>query len=124
MGNLPDDLRDCLAGDDDSLLEWAKIYGRLPDHLERTLSKPKACLEYASKVLRGRLPLEVESCLLKDHRTAVNYAFTVIRGFAPCRLPEEIHASIVMKSFEHTEDQEIKRYIAACDSDPNRMGNK
>jgi len=124
MGSLPDDLRDSLVGDDASLYEWAKLNGRLPEHLESTLSDPKVCLEYASKVLRGRLPLEVEACLLKDHKAAISYAFTVIRGFAPCRLPEEIHASIVMKSFEHTEDQEIKRYIAACDSDPNRMGNK
>jgi hypothetical protein len=121
---LPDDLRDSLVGDDDSLLEWAKLHGRLPEHLERTLTKPKVCLEYATRVLRGRLPPEVESCLLNDHKAAISYAFNVIRGFAPCRLPEEIHASIVMKSFEHTDDGDIKKYIAACDSDPNRMGNK
>lgn len=122
--NLPNDLRDCLAGHDSCLYEWAKFNGRLPEHLEMTLSNPGVCLDYASNVLRGRLPLEIEAHLLKDHKAAIKYAFQVIRGFAPCRLPEEIHASIVMKSFEFPEDQDIKRYIAACDSDPNQMGNK
>lgn len=121
---LPNDLRDCLAGDNGSMLAWSRIYGRLPSHLEETLSDPPVCLDYAVSVLHGRLPLSAEACLLNDHKVAVDYAFKVIRGFAPCRLPEEIHASIIMKSFEFTDDPQIKRYVAACDSDPNRMGNK
>jgi hypothetical protein len=153
MNGMPMDaeLRDELAGDSHRLIELASIIGgRLPEHLEKTLSDPSCCYSYARNVLRGRLPAELEAklangpdyCvkyaeeivrgrlpeeieigLMKDHNAAVRYAFGVIRAFAPVRLPEQIHAYLVMKSFELPNDTLIKKYIDACDSDPNKMGN-
>jgi hypothetical protein len=121
---LPDEMRDLLAGKDDCLYEWAKLNGRLPEHLERTLGKPSVCLEYAVNVLRGRLPLAIEEeVLTKDYAVAIQYGFKVMRGFAPVRLPEVVHTSIMAQSFAFPDNPEIKRYVAACDSDPNRTGN-
>ena len=153
MNGMPMDaeLRDELAGDSRCLIELTSLIGgRLPEHLEKTLSDPSCCytyarnvlhgrlpaeleaklvdspdhcVKYAEEIVRGRLPEEIEIGLMKDHNAACRYAFTVIRGFAPVRLPEQIHAYLVMKSFEMPNDGTIKKYIEACDSDPNKMGN-
>jgi hypothetical protein len=149
---LDQDLQDSLAGDSHRLYELAAtiIGGRLPEHLENTMSdgsqlfqyarmilrgrlpanleakladSPDYCVKYAEEIVRGRLPEEIEVGLMKDHNAAVRYAFSVIRAFAPVRLPEQIHAYLVMKSFELPNDVLIKKYIDACDSDPNKVGN-
>jgi hypothetical protein len=147
------ELQDCLSGDSHRLYELAStiIVGRLPEHLENTMSdgsqlyqyakmimrgqrlpanleakladSPDYCVKYAEEIVCGRLPEEVEVGLMKDHNAAVRYAFNVIRAFAPVRLPEQIHAYLVMKSFELPNDVLIKKYIDACDSDPNKAGN-
>lgn len=121
---LDDDLQDCLAGDDKNLLKYAQnhIRKRLPIKLEKTLTDPQILLNYARNVVRNRLPEELENNLVKDHRVAVSYAFDVIRAFACIRLPEVVHAALVMKSFETPDDHHIKRYIGECERDTSVPG--
>lgn len=115
---------DALKGWDIFLLQWAKeIEKRLPQHLEDSLSNPNYLLKYAVEVLKGRLPEHLENLFYKDVHVATEYAFEVIRGFAPVKLPEHLHNFVVMKSFEHPHDRTIKAYMMASESDPNKIDN-
>ena len=116
-------LMDSLAGDSRNLLRAAKYVGRLPDHLERAISEPRYAFLYAKDVLRGRLPRHLEDVFFKDAFWAAKYAFEVIRGFASVRLPEELHTFMVMKSFQDPNNEYIRTYMEASESDPNRVGN-
>lgn len=120
---IGDDLLEVLSGDSRNLYRAAKDVGRLPSHLEETISEPRYAFLYAKEVLRGRLPSGMESVFFNDPYHAAKYAFDVIRGFAPCRLPEELHTFMVMKSFESPDDENIKTYLLASESDPGRIGN-
>ena len=120
---VSEDLIDSLAGDSRSLFRLGKEIGRLPKHLEDTFGDPRFAFLYAKEVLRGRLPSHLEDVLFKDAYYAAKYAFDVIRGFAPVRLPDELHAFMVMKSFENPGDDNIRAYMEASESDPNRVGN-
>lgn len=106
-----------MVGHDGHFVKLAMNYlnGRLPDYLEESISSPEVALNYARHVVKGRLPAGVEEVLQKDHRYAVKYAFEVVRGLADPRLPDSIHASLVMKSFENPHDNEIRRYIQEVD---------
>jgi hypothetical protein len=112
-----------LSGQSRQLYMLAKHYGRLPEHLEKTFAEPRFAYLYAKEVLRGRLPLEVEQVFFKDTLFAAKYAFDVIRGFSSVRLPEALHAFMVMKSFESPNDSYIRSYIDASENDPDRVGN-
>jgi len=113
------------------LYSWAHhCKKRLPKDLEDCLddgtpSCPRWCYRYAKEVLKGRLPEHLEEVFPKynDSDHASLYAFDVIRGFAPCRLSDSLHAFMVMKSFQDPDDENIKEYMAACESDPNMAGN-
>jgi len=118
------ELMDPLAGNSRGLYMVSKTMGRLPEHLEKTISDPKYAYLYAKEVLRGRLPLDMENVFFKDALWAAKYAFDVIRGFHSVRLPEALHAFMVMKSFERPDDENIRAYIDAAENDPNRVGNK
>jgi hypothetical protein len=122
---ISDDLLDSIAGDSNSLFEYANSYlrKRLPVHLERTMSDPKTLLNYARRIVRGRLPEELENHFANDYRFASEYAFEVIRGFACVRLPEVVHSAMVMKSFEIPNDSYIKRYISECEKDTTISGS-
>lgn len=106
-----------MVGHDGHFVKLATQYlnGRLPDYLEESISSPEVALNYARHVVKGRLPAKVEEALQNDHRYAVKYAFEVIRGMADPRLPDTIHAFVVMKSFENPHDGEIRRYIQEVD---------
>lgn len=113
------------------LFSWAHYCKkRLPKDLEDCLDDgtpacPRWCYRYAKEVLKGRLPEHLEEVFSKyndsDHLSS--YAFDVIRGFAPCRLSDSLHAFMVMKSFQNPDDESIKEYMAAAESDPNMVGN-
>lgn len=121
-GYLPS-VVDELAGDSRCLYRVADCIGRLPKHLEDTISEPRYTFMYALEVLRGRLPRHLEDVFFKDTHYAAKYAFEVIRGFSSVRLPDELHSFMVMKSFENPEDEDIRTYMDATDNDPNKMGN-
>lgn len=122
-GEYGEGLLGILAGDSRNLYRVSKDLGRLPEELERTIGEPRYAFLYAKEVLRGRLPLEMESVFFGDAYHAAKYAFEVIRGFAPVRLPEELHTFMVMKSFEEPDNEHIRTYMEAAESDPNRVGN-
>lgn len=106
-----------LVGKDEHFVTLATgvLRRRLPDYLEESISNPEVALNYARHVLKGRLPAKIEEVLQKSHRCAVKYAFEIVRGMASPRLPDSIHAFVVMKSFEEPHDGEIRRYIQEVD---------
>jgi hypothetical protein len=114
---------DELAGDSRRLCRVAQSIGRLPEHLENTIDEPRCALIYATDVLKGRLPRHLEDVFFKDTHYAAKYAFEVIRGFSSARLPDELHSFMVMKSFEKPDDEDIRTYMEATESDPNKIGN-
>jgi len=116
-------LVDELAGDSKNLYRLAKEIGRLPKHLEDTISEPRFAFMYAKEVLFGRLPRHLEDVFFKDAYYAAKYAFEIIRGFSPVRLPDELHTFMVMKSFEDPGNEHIRAYIEASESDPSKIGN-
>lgn len=121
---VPSEMVDLLQGNSGLLYRWAcNTESRLPKHLEDSLSDPSTCLKYAKEVLKGRLPSHLETVFFKDVYYATKYAFDVIRGFAPVKLPDDLHNFVVMKSFEHPNDEDIKIYMNASESDPNKIGN-
>lgn len=117
-------LIDELKDDSVSLFMWAECTNkRLPKHLEDSITDPRVCYRYAVEVLRGRLPSHLEHCFFKDATYAAKYAFDVIRGFSPVRLPDELHSFMVMKSYEEPDNEKIKAYMLSAESDPNVVGN-
>jgi hypothetical protein len=118
------DLEDSLKGKSSQLYSLACMRGcRLPARLEDTIEHPYFALHYATEVLKGRLPPHLETVFFKDARVASQYAFEVIRGFAPVRLPDELHSFMIMESFANPNDRNIKIYMEASESDPNKIGN-
>ena len=113
------------------LFSWANhLKKRLDGDLENALddgtpSCTRWCYRYAKEVLRGRLPEHLEEVFSKydDPYHASKYAFDVIRGFAPCRLPDDIHTYMVMKSFQDPDNEHIKTYMDASESNPDVVGN-
>lgn len=112
-----------LAGDSRNLYRVSECIGRLPENLEHTITDPRFALRYAVEVLKGRLPSDMEHVFFGDDYYCGRYAFEVIRGFAPCRLPDVLHTFMVMKSFEDPENDNVRAYIEAAESDPNKVGN-
>lgn len=117
-------LVDLLKGKSEHLLQWAIWTDqRLPTHLEDSLDDPDCLLQYSKEVLKGRLPSHLEDVFHKDVHAATEYAFDVIRGFAPVKLPDALHNFVIMESFKTPNDQSIKNYMKASESDPNKIGN-
>ena len=115
---------DLYKGKSSQLVRWAVWTNkRLPAHLEDSISDPEELLTYSKEVLRGRLPSHLEDVFLKDVHTATQYAFDVIRGFAPVKLPDTLHNFVIMESFKNPNDHQIKTYMKASESDPNKIGN-
>lgn len=113
-----------LKGDSRFLYHYATWKNRrLPKHLEDSIEEPHYALKYAKEVIRGRLPEHLEKVFFKSAEHASEYAFEVIRGFSPIKLPDDLHAFMVMKSFEQPNDRSIKDYMEACEDDPNKEGN-
>jgi hypothetical protein len=46
-----------------------------------------------------------------------------MRGFAPCRLSDNLHTYMVMKSFQEPDNEHIKTYMDASESNPSLVGN-
>jgi hypothetical protein len=113
---LSQSMIDTFSGDNSALLKFARSTGkRLPKHLEDTLDDPLTCLSYAQDVLKHRLPEHLELVFMKDHVLAYRYSMAVVRGMSSPRLPEELHAFMLMKSFENPNDNQIKDYINNCE---------
>lgn len=121
---ISEEIEDALKGHCSQLYSLAVSRGRrLPERLEDTINEPYWALQYATEVLKGRLPSHLESVFFKDARVASQYAFEVIRGFASVRLPDDLHSFMIMQSFAHPDDRHIKIYMEASESDPNKIGN-
>lgn len=105
-------LRD-LVGHDRHFVSLAQDIGRLPSYLEESITDPRVALDYARYIIRGRLPEEVEVRAFRGSpRMSIRYGYEVIRGFAPCRLPEPLHIALML----HPEqDSEIRKYILEVD---------
>jgi len=115
---------DLFAGKSARLVQWSFwSHERLPQHLEDTISDPSELLAYAVDVVKGRVPEHLESVFHNDIHYAVRYAFDVIRGFAPVKLPDHLHNAVVLESFKDPDDYDIKNYMKASESDPNKTGN-
>lgn len=115
---------DLYKGKSSHLVQWAKWTNkRLPDYLEDSIDDPGDLLDYSKEVLRGRLPSHLEDVFFKDVHMATQYAFDVIRGFAPVKLPDALHNFVIMESYKNTDDYQIKTYMKASESDPNKTGN-
>lgn len=108
---LPDSTLERLKGDDNHLMLLARWTRRLPSWLEDTLKHPKTLVNYAANIIVGRLPQHLEELLVSDVNALVDYAFKVIRGLSPIRLPDNLHSVVVLKSFEHTDNITIKKYF-------------
>jgi hypothetical protein len=117
---LSDELADSLLGNSRELLSYARVAGRLPKHLEDSLREPRYCLSYAKDILQSRLPKHLEDVFLGDAYHTSQYALKVVRGFASALLPDSLHNFMVMKSFEDPSDEDIKQYMEAAASDPNK----
>ena len=122
-GKVDLDLLSVLSGDSRSLYRVSQVVGRLPQNLEITIREPRYAFLYAREVLCGRLPAEMESVFFGDPYHAAKYAFEVIRGFSSCKLPEALHSMMIMASFEDPENDHIKMYLQASESDPSKFGN-
>lgn len=121
---ISEDLEDALKGHSNQLYSLAQMREeRLPARLEDTISDPYFALKYATDILHGRLPSHLEPVFFKSARFASQYAFEVIRGFAPVRLPDDLHSFMIMQSFSNPNDHYIKVYMEASESDPNKIGN-
>ena len=122
--DISEDLEDALKGHSNQLYQLAQMRDkRLPTRLEDTIDKPYFALKYATDILHGRLPSHLETVFFKDARVASQYAFEVIRGFAPVRLPDDLHSFMIMQSFANPDNHHIKIYMEASESDPNKIGN-
>lgn len=125
FGEISEDLKNSIKTYSSALYYLAELYGkRLPVELEDCFDDPRWAFQYSKEILRGRLPSHLESVFFKDTAYASRYAFEVIRGFAPVKLPDDLHSFMIMKSFENPDDDYIKEYMQASESDPNKIGNK
>lgn len=123
-GVIEDRFVDLLKGASHQLFSWARtIQKRLPAHLEDSIDDPSVLLCYATEIVRGRLPSHLEQVFFKNVHVATRYAFDVIRGFAPVKLPDDLHTFVVMESYRNPNDYHIKTYIQASENDPNKSGN-
>jgi len=121
---ISDDLEDSLKGHSQHIYQLASLKGtRLDARVEDTISDPFWALKYATDVIKGRLPSHLESVFFKSARYASEYAFDVIRGFSPVKLPDDLHSFMIMQSYADPEDHYIKVYMQASESDPNKSGN-
>ncbi|NDD54243.1 hypothetical protein EBZ39_10280 [bacterium] len=120
-----------LKGNSSLLFSWAHhTKKRLDEDLENALDDgtpqcARWCYRYAKEVLKGKLPEHLEEVFSKydDSYHASKYAFDVIRGFAPCRLSDNLHTYMVMKSFQNPNVEHIKVYMDASESNPELVGN-
>lgn len=121
---ISEDLEDALKGQSCQLYQLACLRQiRLHPRLEDTFSDPYWALKYATDVVKGRLPSHLEPVFFQSARFASEYAFDVIRGFAPVKLPDELHSFMIMQSYANPDDHHIKIYMQASESDPNKSGN-
>ena len=115
------DLLDHLKGNSRELVRYARRHGRLPKHLEDSLTEPRWLVSYAQNVLEGRLPEHLEDRLIGDEFNVEQYALKVVRGRASARLPDSLHNYMVMKSFENPNNDDVKSYMEAAASDPDKF---
>lgn len=113
---LEEEFHECFKGDGPRLLKLAQhLRRRLPEALEASWNDPQSLVEYATSYVRARLPEALEEILALDHKSMVKYAFGVIRAYASPRLPDSLHAIMLLKSYEFPGDGDIKRYTEECD---------
>ena len=111
--NIPDKLEKLLW--DKRALDYSILTGkRIPPEIEELKFKSmdsEEILMYAKAVFKGRFPQDLEEFLLGNVEACLYYAKNVVFG----QLPEPLHTSIIMKSFENDEDEyesnQINQYV-------------
>lgn len=116
----PQHLIDALVGQDGCFLELAGMVGRLPRHLEESVTDPFVALQYARTVVKGRLSENVERVLEKNPSVAAAYAIHVIRAWSNPRLPDSLHNAVLLNAGSACE--EIRRYIAEVERYSKEQG--
>lgn len=117
----PQHLIDAMVGHDAHFIELSGMIGRLPRNLEESISDPMVALTYAKGCLKGRLPEKVERVLEKDPSVAAVYAIHVVRAWSNPRLPDSLHAAVLLGSVG-SQSEDIKRYIAEVDRFSKEQG--
>jgi len=109
----PGHLVDAMVGHDGCFVELAGMVGRLPRHLEESITDPYVVLNYARSVVKGRLSEKVETVLERNPAVAAAYAINVVRAWSNPRLPDSLHAAVLLNAGNAGE--EIRKYIAEVD---------
>lgn len=105
---MPERLLRALVGHDQYFLDLASRMGRLPDYLLDSIKTPRVALLYAIRQ-KERLPSHLEDVLAGDMDCALKYAFEVIRANASPRLPDNLHAMVMLSaSGEHN----VRHYLS------------
>lgn len=117
----PQHLIDAMVGHDAHFIELSGMIGRLPRNLEESISDPMVALTYAKGCLKGRLPEKVERVLEKNPSVAAVYAIHVVRAWSNPRLPDSLHAAVLLGSVG-SQSEDIKRYIAEVDRFSKEQG--
>ena len=113
---LEPEFQEVFKGRGELLLKLAEhLRQRLSPDLENTWNEAGSLVQYTVRWVRQRLPENLEEVLIGNHKAACEYAFQVVRGFSSPRLSDRLHAFVLMKSFEVSDDANIKRYVAECD---------
>lgn len=116
----PQHLIDAMVGHDGFFLELAGMIGRLPIHLEESITDPVVALQYARTVAKGRLSDNVERVLEKNPSVAAAYAIHVVRAWSNPRLPDSLHNAVLLNAGSACE--EIRRYIAEVERYSKEQG--
>lgn len=93
---MPEHLLRALVGHDQYFMDLARRMKSLPKYLEDSIRTPIVALNYAIHVLKGRLPSHLEDVLAGDTECMVRYAFDVIRAHSSPRLPDNLHAAVML----------------------------
>lgn len=113
LGREPDDEILSVIKESDALILRVvrSMKARVPEWLEDQIRDPSSLVTYAKIAIRGRLPERLEQKLVGDLDACNDYAFGVIRGLASPKLPDPLHTFMVLKSFEMTDDEDLKEYF-------------
>lgn len=115
----PKHLVDEMVGHDSHFMELSGMIGRLPSHLEESITDPYVALHYSRTVVKGRLPEVVERVFEKCPSVAASYAIHVVRAWSNPRLPDSLHAAVLLSGGGN---DEVRRYIAEVERFSKEQG--
>jgi hypothetical protein len=105
---MPECLLLALVGHDQYFLDLFQRMGSLPDYLVDSIKNPKVVLQYAIR-RKERLPSHLEDVLAGDMECTLKYAFEVIRANASPRLPDNLHAMVMLSA---SGEQNVRHYLS------------